>query len=140
MSVPVFRIAALSWLVVLTIAAAPLAAGRGQQPVPAFRAGIDLITFEATALDRDGVPVRDLGPEDFSVTVGGRPRKVVFADFHGDGMVVAAGGTTTPVRESRGRALGAEGRIVVVVVDRDSLAPGNEAALLEAATAVIDGL
>ncbi|MDP2320870.1 MAG: VWA domain-containing protein [Acidobacteriota bacterium] len=140
MSVPVFRIAALSWLVVVTIAAAPHAAGGGQQPAPAFRAGIDLITFEATALDRDGVPVRDLGPEDFSVTVGGRPRKVVFADFHGDGMVVPAGGSAAPARESRGRALGAEGRIVVIVVDRDSLAPGNEAALLEAATAVIDGL
>lgn len=140
MKVPVSRIAAVSWFVVATIAMAPIAAGNGQQPAPAFRAGIDLITFEATALDGDGLPVRDLGPDDFAVTVGGRPRKVVFADFHGDGVVVAAGGTTAPVPGSRGRALGAEGRIVVVVVDRDSLAPGNEAALLEAATAVIDGL
>ncbi len=137
MSVPVLRTLIWSCLVAMTIAPVPLA-GRGQQPTPAFRAGIDLITFEATALDRDGVPVRDLGPDDFSVTVGGRPRKVVFADFHNDGMLVPASGKAA--RESRGRMSGAEGRIVVVVVDRDSLAAGNEAALLEAATAVIDGL
>jgi len=134
------RTAALLWLGITIMAMPPLAAERGQQPAAAFRAGIDLITFEATALDRDGLPVRDLGPEDFSVTVGGRPRKVVFADFHDGGMVVAAGGTAAPARESRSLTMGAEGRIVVVVVDRDSLAPGNEAALLEAATAVIDGL
>ncbi|MGE3489293.1 MAG: VWA domain-containing protein [Vicinamibacterales bacterium] len=119
----------------------PLAALGGQQPAPAFRAGVDLITFEATALDGDGVAVRDLKPDDFSVTVGGQPRKVVFADFHDGGMVApaAAAGAATPERERRGVPT-AEGRIVVIVVDRDSLAPGNEVALLETATAVIDAL
>lgn len=124
------------WLGIVLVATATLTVQGGQQPVPAFRAGIDLLTFEATALDRDGVPVRDLKPEDFSVTVGGRPRKVVFADFHDGGMVAPA----APAREARGSGAAAEGRIVVIVVDRDSLAPGNELALLETGTAVIDAL
>lgn len=136
-----------AWFGIALIAAAPLAAQGGQQPAaaqpaPAFRAGIDLLTFEATALDSNGVPVRDLKPEDFSVTVGGRPRKVVFADFHGGGMVTPApvAGSAEPAREARRGVTTAEGRIVVIVVDRDSLAPGNEAALLETATVVIDTL
>ena len=33
-----------------------------------------------------------------------------------------------------------DGRIVVFVVDRDSIAPGNEKVVLEAATTVLDGL
>ncbi len=139
-----------TWFGIALIATVPLAAQGGQQPAaqggpqppPAFRAGIDLITFEATALDSDGVPVRDLKPEDFSVTVGGRPRKVVFADFHDGGMVApaAVAGAAAPARETRSGLPTAEGRIVVLVVDRDSLAPGNEAALLETATVVIDAL
>ncbi len=138
-----------AWLGIALIAAVPLAAqgqppaGQdGQKPTPAFRAGIDLLTFEATALDSNGAPVRDLKPEDFSVTVGGRPRKVVFADFHGGGMVDPApvAGAAAPARELRSGVPTAEGRIVVIMVDRDSLAPGNEAALLETATVVIDAL
>lgn len=128
-----------SWLAVALIGMAPLVAHNGQQPVPAFRAGIDLITFEATVLDRDGAAIRDLGPEDFSVTIGGRPRKVVFADFRG-GMAASAGSAAAAAPPIRGRVPGAEGRSVVVVIDRDSIAPGNEAALLETASAVIDSL
>lgn len=129
-----------SWLGIALIAAVPLAAQSGQQPVPAFRAGVGLLTFEATALDGDGVPVRDLRPEDFTVTVGGRPRKVVFADLYGGSLAAPADGAAAAPRQTRSGVATADGRIVMIVVDRDSLAPGNEAALLETATAVIDSL
>jgi VWFA-related protein len=123
----------------ITITALPLiAAGRGQQPATAFRAGIDLLTFEASVLDRDGVPARDLQPGDFSVTVGGRPRKVLFADFHGERRTEPGTGVVTPAM--RTGVPSADGRIVVFVIDRDSLATGNEAALLETAATVLDSL
>ena len=134
------RTIVLLWLGVAAVASFPRAAERGQQPAAAFRAGIDLITFEATALDRNGAPVRDLRPEDFSVTVGGRPRKVVFADFRGGGTATSATAAAGAAPAMRGGATSADGRIVVFVIDRDSLATGNEAALLETASAVIDSL
>lgn len=123
------RPAALLWLGITIIAMPPLAAERGQQPAAAFRTGVDLLTLEATVLDRDGVPARDLQPGDFTVTVGGRPRKVVFADFHGDRLVSVTDAVAAE-RARRAGATGGDGRIVVFVIDRDSLAAGNEAALL----------
>lgn len=133
------RPAALLWLGITIIAMPPLAAERGQQPAAAFRTGVDLLTLEATVLDRDGVPARDLQPGDFTVMVGGRPRKVVFADFHGDRLVSVTDAVAAE-RARRAGATGGDGRIVVFVIDRDSLAAGNEAALLQTASTVLDSL
>ena len=110
-----------------------------QQPSPTFRAGIDVLTVEASVLDRDGKPIIDLTPRGFTVTLDGKPRRVRDARFFGDGgaEVVARAESTVsgPVMNSS-----EDGRIVVFVVDRDSIAPGNEKVVLEAATTVIDGL
>ena len=133
------RAAVFLGFAITTIVTPPPVAG-DQQPAPEFRAGIDLITFEATVLDRAGIPARDLLPGDFTVTVGGRPRKVVFADFRGDAAAEPASGTAAGAREPHRNATGSAGRIIVFVVDRDSLAPGNEAALLDTASAVLDRL
>ncbi len=133
------RPAALLWLGITIIAMPPLAAERGQQPAAAFRTGVDLLTLEATVLDRDGVPARDLQPGDFTVMVGGRPRKVVFADVHGDRLAPVTDAVAAE-RARRAGATGGDGRIVVFVIDRDSLAAGNEAALLQTASTVLDSL
>lgn len=50
---------------------------------PVFRAGIDLLTIDVTAIDRDDRPVRDLQATDFTVMINGQPRKVVAARFYG---------------------------------------------------------
>lgn len=116
---------------------------QGQQPPAAFRAGVDLLTVEVTVVDRDGAPVRDLGPADFAVKVDGRARKVVFADFRGSSVPPAEAGDVAVGAPAPARAAVAEpvdGRIVVFVVDRDSIAPGNELALLDTAGTVLDVL
>jgi VWFA-related protein len=109
------------------------------QPSPTFRAGVDVLTVEASVLDRDGKPITDLTAGDFVVTLDGKPRRVRDARFFGDG-----GGDTMRAADSLvpGPATnGAEnGRIVVFVIDRDSIAPGNEKVVLEAASSVLDGL
>ncbi|MGE5816323.1 MAG: hypothetical protein ACM36C_17695, partial [Acidobacteriota bacterium] len=48
---------------------------------PAFRSGVELVTVEVGAVDKDGRPVRGLTPEDFKVTVAGQPRRIVTAEY-----------------------------------------------------------
>ena len=117
-----------------------LSALEAQQPqTPVFRAGVDVLTVQASVLDRDGKPIIDLAPGDFTVTLDGKPRRVRDARFYGDGgaEVVARGESTVPGPVTNSSE---DGRIVVFVVDRDSIAPGNEKVVLEAASTVIDGL
>ena len=125
----------------LVIGLVAIAAARvfAQQPTPSFRAGIDVLTVEASVLDRDGKPITDLTPADFIVTLDGQPRRVRDARFLGDGGGEAIIRADSPVP---GPAVNSAetGRIVVFVVDRESIAPGNEKAVLEAAGSVIDGL
>jgi len=121
----------------VVLATPPTVAARRQQPAAAFRANTDLTIIETTVLDREGAPVRDLGPGDFEVTIAGRPRKVLFADFRGRRTAESA-----PVNAAATGAtgFGAEGRTVVFVVDRDSLSSGNEKALLDTASTLLDSL
>ena len=52
---------------------------------PAFRTGVDLLTLQAGVLDKAGRPVTDLTPDDFAVSIEGKPRKVLFARFRRTG-------------------------------------------------------
>ena len=51
----------------------------GQRPV--FRSGVDLIAVDAAVVDKDGNPIAGVKPEQFEVTVDGKPRRVVSAEF-----------------------------------------------------------
>ena len=112
------------------------------QQTPSFRSGVDLLTVEATVLDRAGVPVRDLGAGDFIVTIDGKPRKVVFADFHGGRTAASpAGNAAAPAPAATSSdPTRPDAAIVIFAVDRDSLASGNERALLDTATGLLDTL
>ena len=111
-----------------------------QQPqTPIFRAGIDVLTVEASVLDRNGKPVIDLAPGDFTVTIDGKPRRVRDARFYGDGNTEVVTRPESPVPGPVTNT-SEDGRILVFVIDRDSIAPGNEKVVLDAATTVVDGL
>ena len=45
---------------------------------PTFRAGIDLVTFAVTAVDKKGNPVTDLTQDDFEIVEDGRPQTIKF--------------------------------------------------------------
>ena len=105
-----------------------------------FRTGIDVLTVEASVLDGNGQPVGDLAPRDFIVTVDGKPRVVRDARFYDNGGIASIthsgeAPATAPVTNAAD-----DGRIVVFVVDRDSIAPGGEKAILESASSLLDGL
>jgi VWFA-related protein len=51
------------------------------QPPPRFRTQVEAVPLDIIVVDRDGRPVPDLGPADFSVTVDGQARNVVSAEF-----------------------------------------------------------
>lgn len=134
------RITVLVLLMAATVAAQPFDFAQGGQPqTPIFRAGVEALVVEASVLDRDGKPITDLTPADFIVTLDGKPRRVRDARFFGDGAVevVARAQSSVPGPVTNSTE---DGRIVVFVIDRDSIAPGNEKVVLEAASRVVDGL
>jgi Ca-activated chloride channel homolog len=65
-------IAGLLLLVVTTAGAGRFDAGRQ----PTFRAGVDLVTFGVTAVDRKGTLITDLSAADFEVLEDGKPQTV----------------------------------------------------------------
>jgi hypothetical protein len=67
--------------VALGLAAATTAGALAQTPT--FRSGVDLLTIDVTAIDRDGRPIPDLAPDDVQLFVDGQPRRVVAAQFVG---------------------------------------------------------
>jgi VWFA-related protein len=92
-----------------------------------FRAGIDLVLVEATAVDRAGNAFRGLRPSDFRAEIGGRPREVLSVEFveYDDQSARGTGmdpGVTTNLEESSSRA-------VLVVVDQSSLRPEGRGVL-----------
>jgi VWFA-related protein len=129
---------ALSW--------SPVAVGVQQ---PSFRAGVDLIAVDAQVVDRDGSPIESLEPADFDVSLNGRRRRVVSADFHRYGATLeppVAGGLASPKPPvERGLAppkprSGEGGRIFIIAVDASSFEVGAARAPLEAAQAFVAGL
>ena len=133
-------------LVGTQMAALPAAmmAAAAQQPSPApqaappiFRSGIDLLTTEATVVDKEGRPVAGLQAADFAVKVDGKPRKVLFSRFYGAPLAAAA---TTEVPGRVSNMTAAPGRAIVIVVDQGTISPGGEKVVAEAAGRFVDGL
>jgi len=64
------------WIVGVCLLVPILASeARGQQ-IPRFSTGADLVVLSATAVDRNGRPVRDLRPEEVRIYEEGRPQRL----------------------------------------------------------------
>ncbi len=115
----------------------------GYAQAPVFRAAVELIAVEAQVLDNEGNPVGAIGPELFNVSLNGKRRKVVSAQFirHAEGLRNPdALKAIVPALERDERLASATARTVVIVVDSSSFAPGNIQAPMEAARAFLRGL
>ena len=116
--------------------AAPQAPRTGQT----FRAGIDLVTVEVTAFDRDGRPVEDLRSGDFRVRLDGREREIVSLEL----VKVDAARAGEPADDDTPLVTTnvtlAAGRRVVVAVDQTLIQPGSAALLIRAAGDFVRGL
>jgi VWFA-related protein len=113
-----------------------------QQPAsvqaPVFRSGVELVVVEAGVVDKQGQPLRGLLPTDFVVTVDGRERRVVTAEF----VDVAAAAVedapdTAPVSTNQGSDVG---RQFIFVVDTNTLEPGEARRVTRAASRLFSRL
>lgn len=125
------------WFVVSASGVAPLGQQQQQQQKqPSFRVSTDVVSVDVSAVDGQGVPVKDLKMEDFTVLVDGQPRHVLSAQFVDQApKALPAGAATSRVLFSSNQA-GETGRLILLVVDQDSLHQGG----LRAASESIDHL
>lgn len=138
------NLAAIATATVLSLAGSPVLSSQQAQPAPTFKTRVDLLTLQASVLDKKGQPVKDLQESDFSVTVEGKARKVLFARYRGAGDPAGGGANVTgPAAAAASHASNtatAGGRLVMLVVDRESMKRGSEKALLESSATILDSL
>jgi VWFA-related protein len=123
-------------------------AGAANQ-APVFRSGVDLIAVDVQVVDSDGTPIESLGPADFEVSIDGRRRRVVSADFvrsarvdgsplpHATVNAEAGGGSGDGAADGTRDTMG---RIYVVAFDTAGMTVSDSRAMVRSATAFIDRL
>jgi VWFA-related protein len=112
-----------------------------------FRTSVDLIALDVQVRDKGGRPISTLTAGSFEVTLDGRQRRVVSADFVNlaDGptfrpAVVAAGASGATAAPAIGSSATQPDRTVVIVVDAASLRTPDTKIPVRAAQRFIDGL
>lgn len=127
----------LRWLCAGVVATGTVLAAQ----TPQFRATADLIVIDTTVVGRDGTPVADLRPEDFTVTIDGRRRPVMSVEFvrlsTSDGPL-AAGATPPAGSDALTQPVLAAGRLIVIAVDEHSIPIAAQASAREAVTRIVD--
>src|SRR6185436_5961109 len=115
-----------TFLRVLTIGAV-LAASQDPAPRQVFRSGIDLVSVDVLVVDKDGKPIPDLKPSDFTVTAGRQKRTVKSATFVAiNSPRVSSGAAEPDAPESASSNTGIEeGRSFLIVVDVGQIDSGQ---------------
>ncbi len=134
----VFRLSTAA--LALTIAGGLEVAGHAQQP-PVFRSTVDLIAVDVQVMDHDGNPIGKLTPGQFDVSINGKHRRVVSAQFirHGELAQQAANGKVVPasVAPQDDEASSGTARTIILAVDSGSFVPGDMPMAMEAAKAFL---
>lgn len=107
-----------------------------QAPQQTFKAGVDLIAVDVQVLDKTGKPVPALAVDKFDVTIDGKKRRVVSADFFNATTSVPV----TPARAEENPLEAATSRLVMLAVDADSFQPGVSRGVITAASSFVKRL
>jgi VWFA-related protein len=126
------------------VATATLAAQQSAGPqAPIFRQTVDLIAVDVQVVDKDGVPIDKIGPEAFSVSINGRERQVVSAEFVRQAAMSRIGlesklppGTIIDLDAPSDP----QGRLFILAVDNGSFEAGTIRPAMEAAQQFVDSL
>ncbi|HXW08803.1 MAG TPA: VWA domain-containing protein [Vicinamibacterales bacterium] len=117
--------------------------GRAQDQAPrppaaTFRSAVDLVPVDVNVIDRNGRPIADLTAGDFVLTVDGRPRTIVSAEY------VAAARESAPSRPQpvhySTNTASAGGRLLMLVVDQGNIGAGRGKLALDAASRFLERL
>ena len=134
--------AALTW----TSGSAQVPSPKPQDPQPIFRAGIELVTVDVTALDSNGRQVTDLTPADFQVEIDGDRRQVTSAEYVrsvdplrviGAPPKIAAPDETFSSSNAKGAP---SGRLILILVDQGNIRTGSARAVMNSAKKFVDTL
>ncbi len=111
------------------------------QQRPVFRSAVDVVTIDATVVDRQGSPVPGLGPADFRLEVDGAPRRIASVQFVslGGPRRPAAAAPTGQTDASTNEFLN-DGRLVMVAVDQANIRRLEGRAAVRAAGEFLDAL
>lgn len=91
---------------------------------PSFRGGVEIVVVEASVVDKQGVTVRGLTPEDFRVEFDGKHRDVVAAD-----LIEHRPPADTRHLDLASNESGLAGRSILLMVDQTSLRSESRAVL-----------
>jgi VWFA-related protein len=144
-------------LLLFALLAVPALHGQSQQPTPAqpgqqpvFRTGVELLTVDATVVDRDGRQITDLTPAEFLVEVDGDSRPVVSAEYVKmvDDTPVPVGVRKAPAARvdpdaaffSTNAGSIAQGRLILLLVDQGNIRVGQGRLMMRSAVKFVDGL
>ena len=117
-----------------------------QVPSPVFRAGIELVTLDVTALDSNGRQVTDLTAADFQVDIDGDRRQVTSAEYVrsvdplraiGSPHKVVVPDETFSSSNAKGQP---SGRLIVILVDQGNIRTGSARAVMNSAKKFVDTL
>jgi VWFA-related protein len=109
---------------------------------PTFRSEVDYIAVDVQVVDGSGRPVERLGPDKFEVSIAGKRRRVVSADFlrnsavegNPDGLRGVFTANGTPVTSP------GIGRVFMMAIDESSFTPGESKGIAEAVRGFIGRL
>jgi VWFA-related protein len=112
------------------------------QQAPTFKSGVELVLIDVTVVSKDGRPVGDLTPGDFALRVDGRSRRIASAQFLRYDMrtTTVAGGSPAPATPAGVASSSPPPRLVLIVIDEDSIGPVEGLAARQAAGKFLDKL
>jgi len=117
-----------------------------QPPGPVFRAGVELVPIDVTALDSNGRQVTDLTAADFQVEIDGDRRDVATVEYirSADPLRVIGTPAKSVVRDETywsANIKGApSGRLIVLLIDHDNIRTGTARSAMNSARKFVDTL
>jgi len=117
-----------------------------QVPSPVFRAGVELVSIDVTALDANGRQVTDLAAADFQVEIDGDKRQVSTAEYvrSVDPLRVIGAPARVAVPDetfSSSNTKGApRGRLIVLLIDQGNIRTGAARLVMNHAKKFVDTL
>ena len=123
----------------LLLAGIPSIISAQDQQTPVFRSSVEVTTVDVGIVDRDGKPISDLKPADFTVQVDGQQRRVVTAQWISLVAPPKPEGPPPPPGYSTNEGL-TGGRLILIVVDQPNIRFGGAMALRRAVNGFIDHL
>jgi VWFA-related protein len=116
----------------------------GQAP-PVFATGVEVVAVDVSVVDKDGSPVRDLQASDFTLSVGGRPRRITSVEFVKDADPEALEAQETAPKPpedahySTNENVG-KGRLILIAVDQGNIQMGTGRGTIAAVSKLLDRL